>query len=164
MIPLSVINQNSDGNIVYSLIADNGEAVANFDWRCTPNQRVLLVLVGGNLMFNCLRDHQLDSEFSVQVLLDNYRKEGKVQVLLDGIAGWTVKGTTVLCHIGSTLVATFSLIDTKSGIAIQRSDVDSQHCYYFNFFLSIPGFSNVWCEEYTPLLATYSEYQTTFKY
>lgn len=164
MTPLSVINQTCDGNIIYSLITDEGKSVANFDWRCTPNQRVLLVLVGKNLMFNCLRDNQLDSEVSVQVLLDNYRKQGNVTVLADGISKWEVRGTTVLCYIGTTLIATFSLIDTKSGVAIQRADGNVEHCYYFNFFLSIPGYNYNWSEEYTPLLATYSEYQDKFKY
>ncbi len=163
MTSLSVINHNSEGNIVSSLIANDGNQVARFDWRCTPNKRVVLVLVGTTLMFNCLQDTELDIETSVSALLDNYRKENRVTVIADGIAKWEMVGTAVLCWIGDKLIATFTTTDTKCGISVHRSVGEFKYNYYFNMFIRIPGISMLWDESYTPLLASYCEYIKTFE-
>lgn len=161
---LSLLHIADGGNIVYSLVDSNGEAVAKFDWRCTPNQAAVVTIVNGSLIFMSLKENSLDSEVSIEVMLDECRKSGLTHVVARGIVRWEVKGTTLLCWVGDTLIATISTVRSPSSILLNHRRGEDSVDIYFTFMAYAPGYSAAWDERYTPILISYSEHLSTFKF
>lgn len=164
MSSLSLINQPGNGNIVYSLVNDQGMSVAEFDWRVHPNQPIIVTLLDGILMFSSLRKHEISPALSMQAYLDEQRKLGKVEVIAKGIARWEVRGTSVLLWIDSVIFAVVCAAPVPCGAMMMRDINGNDVVNYMSILVDIPGYNKPWDKQFTPVIASYAENYSSFKF
>jgi len=161
---LSLIHTIDGANISYSLVTSKGHSVAKFDWRIIPNRPTVITVVDGSLIFMCLKENTLDTEACIDVMLDECRKHGNVYVVARGIARWEVKGTTLLCFVGDLLIATIATVRSPSSCLLNHRRGKDLVDIYFTFMAHAPGYMTPWDDRFTPILISYTENLSSFKF